>query len=49
MEIGFHGMIKDSDGARLVKDQEVPDSFDVVVRIAALTSGDILTLLEFED
>lgn len=49
LEIGFYGMIKDSDGARLVEDHEVPDFFDVVVRTTALTSGDILTLFEFED
>lgn len=32
LEIGFYGMIKDSDGARLVEDHEVPDFFDVVVK-----------------
>ena len=49
MEIGFYGMIKDGDGARLVEDHEVPDFFDVMVRTTALESGEILTLFEFDD
>lgn len=49
LEIGFYGMINDSEGARLVEDHETPDFFDVVARTTALTSGDILTLFEFED
>ena len=49
LEIGFYGMIKDGDGARLVEDHETPAFFDIVVRTTALTSGDILTLFEFDD
>lgn len=49
LEIGFYGMIKDGDGARLVEDHEAPDFFDVMVRTTALESGDILTLFEFDD
>lgn len=42
-------MIEDKDGARMVEDHETLGFFDIMVRTAALTSGDIPTLFEFED
>jgi hypothetical protein len=49
LEIGFYGMVKDGDGARLVQDHETPDYFDVMVRTTALESGEILSLYEFDN
>lgn len=49
LEIGFYGMVKEGDNARLVQDHETPDFFDVMVRTTALEGGDILTLFEFDD
>jgi len=49
LEIGFYGMIQFLGGARLVKDHEKPDNFDVMVRTTALERGEILTLYEYDN